>query len=152
MKDKLVPWKKYDEHPFELLHREIDDLFDTYYRGFGKHPRKFGYSSGFEVSETDDEIRIKAELPGMGEKDIEVSIDENNLTIRGKHEERREEKKRNYHVSEMSHGSFFRSFPLSAAVDREKATGKFKHGVLTLTLPKTEQAKAERKRIPISTE
>jgi len=103
MKDKLVPWKKRDvslrreheEHPFDLLHREINDLFDTYYHGFGNHGLRFAGSAGFEVSETDDEIRVKAELPGMDEKDIDVSLDENVLTIRAERKDEREEKKRN---------------------------------------------------------
>lgn len=160
MKDKLVPWKKRDtslrrergEHPFDLLHREIDDLFESYYRGFGNHGLRSAGAAGFEVSETDDELRVKAELPGMDEKDIEVSLDENVLTIRAERKDEHEEKKRNYQVSEMSYGSFQRSVPLQAAVDRDRATAKFKRGVLTLTLPKTEQAKAEHKRIPISTD
>ncbi|VGO16476.1 Spore protein SP21 [Pontiella desulfatans] len=152
MKDKLVPWKKRDEHPFDLLHREINDLFDVYYHGFGGRARRFAGDTGYEVSETDDEIRVKAELPGMEEKDIEVTIDEEVLTIRGERQEQHEEKKRNYRVSEMSHGSFFRSFPLRVAIDRNKVKAKFKRGVLTLTLPKTEQAKTASKRIPISTD
>jgi HSP20 family protein len=159
MKNKLVPWKKRDKsldfwrdaHPFDLLHREINELFEGYYRGFGNLGRRAAAAPGFEVSETDDEIRVKAELPGMDEKDIAVSLDENVLTIRAERKEEHEEKKRNYQVSEMSYGSFQRSLPLRAVVDSEKVKASFKHGVLTLTLPKTEQAKAERKRIPIST-
>lgn len=157
MRNKLVPWKRRgdsltvgcDEHPFDLLHREINDLFDTYYHGFGNLGRRFAAAPGFEVSETDDEIRVKAELPGMDEKDIEISLDENILTIRGERKEERDEKKRRYHLSEMSYGCFQRSIPLRAAVDRDKATAKFKRGVLTLTLPKTDQARVERKRIAI---
>lgn len=158
MKDKLIPWRKREEslgmeraeHPFDMLHREINDLFDGYYRGFGGLGRRFATAPGFEVSETDDEIRIKAELPGMDENDIEVSLDENVLTIHAERKDEHEEKKRSYQVSEMSYGRFQRSVPLQAAVDREKAKAKFKRGVLTLTLPKTDQAKAERKSIPIS--
>jgi HSP20 family protein len=157
MKNKLIPWKQRDEslaprreeHPFDLLHREINDLFDAYYLGVagrGKWPEA---SPGFEVSESDDEIRVRAELPGMDEKDISITLDEDVLTIRGEKRHEREEKKRNYHVSEMSYGSFQRSFPVPA-VDREKIAARFKRGVLTLTLPKTEAAKAGRKSIPIS--
>jgi HSP20 family protein len=158
MKNKLVPWKKGDEalafrreeHPFDRLHREIDELFDSYYRGFGSLGRRFAAAPGFEVSETEDEIRIKAELPGMDEKDIEVSLDENVLTIHAERKDEHEEKKRSYQVSEMSYGRFQRSVPLRTDIDRDKAKARFKRGVLTLTLPKTEQAKAERKQIPIS--
>ena len=159
MKDKLVPWKKHDmslrrelgNDPFDRLYRQIDDLFDAFYRG-ADTPRRPNEWSGFEVSETDDEIRIRAELPGMNEKDIDVSLDEDVLTIRGERKTEREKKKRSYHVSEMSYGSFLRSIPVDASVDREKIKAKFKRGVLTLTLPKTEQAKVERKKIPIHTE
>ncbi|MDH3346364.1 MAG: Hsp20/alpha crystallin family protein, partial [Kiritimatiellaceae bacterium] len=70
----------------------------------------------------------------------------------GEHQEQHEEKKRNVHISEMSHGSFHRSFPLQTAIDRDKVKAKFKRGVLTLTLPKTEQARTESRRIPISTD
>jgi HSP20 family protein len=160
MKNKLVPWKKRDEslswgrgdHPFDRLYREIDDLLEGYYRGFGNRGLRRAGETGFEVSETDDEICVKAELPGMDEKDIDVSLDENVLTIRAERKDERKEKKRDYQISEMSYGSYQRSFPLLAEVDRDKATARFRRGVLTLTLPKTEQAKADRKRIPISTD
>lgn len=141
-----------DENPFDVLHREIDELFDSYYRGIGRHGRWNELESGFEVSETDEEICVKAEMPGIEEKDIEITLDENVLTIHGERHEEREEKRRNYQFSEMHHGSFHRSFPLRVAVDRSQASAQFKRGVLTLTLPKTERAKAERKRIPISTD
>jgi HSP20 family protein len=160
MKDKLMPWRKQslrheprgNENPFDVLHREVNDLFETYYRGIGGFGRRMASSAGFEVSETDDEIRVKIELPGMDEKDIEVTIDENNLVIRGEHREQSEKKQRSYHISEMSCGSFHRSIPLTAEVDVGRAKAKFKRGVLTLTLPKTKRAKEQRKRIPVSTD
>lgn len=159
MKNKLVSRRKqgelmraeYGEHPFDRLYREIDNLLDVCYRGFERHDWRLAESPGFEVSETDDEIRVKAELPGMDEKDIEVTLDDDVLTIRGERNEQHEEKKRSYQISEMSRGSFYRTIPLQAAIDRDKVKARFKRGVLTLTLPKTEQAKSERKRIPIST-
>lgn len=160
MKDKLVPWKKRDalperwrsEDPFDVLHREINELFDGYYLGFGGLGRRMAGDAGFELSETDEEIRVKVELPGMDEKDIAVELEENMLVVRGERQEEKETKKRNYHVSEMSYGGYYRTIPLPARIDREKAKARFKRGVLTLTLPKTEQAKADRKRIPVSTD
>jgi len=159
MKDKLIPWKTRDalpdrwrgEDPFDLLHREINELFDGYYRGFGNLGRRMAGSAGFELSETDEEIRVKAELPGMDEKDIAVELEEDMLVIRGERKEEKETNKRSYHVSEIHYGGFHRAIPLPAKVDREKAKAKFKRGVLTLTLPKTGEAKADRKRIPVST-
>ncbi len=160
MKDKLVPWKKRSalperwrtEDPFEVLHREINELFDGYYRGFGGLGRRMAGSAGFELSETDEAIRVKAELPGMDEKDITVEVEENMLVIRGERREEKETEKRSYHVSEMRYGGYHRTIPLPARVDREKAQASFRRGVLTLTLPKTEEAKIERKRIPVSME
>jgi HSP20 family protein len=128
----------------------MNDLFETYFRGSTRFGRSQAASPGFELSETDDEIRVKAELPGMDEKDIQLSLEEGMLGIRCERREEKEKKKRNYHVSEMSYGSYNRHIPLPAQVDCEKTVAKFKHGVLTLTLPKTEKAKAERKRIPVS--
>ncbi len=158
MKNKMVPWKKRgeaaargrDAYSFDLLHREIDDLFDAYFGWRSGNGRRETGSAGWELSETDDEIRVKAELPGMKENDIEVMLDENTLIIRGERREQTEKNKRNYHVSEMSYGSFHRSIPLPAEVDAAKASARFKRGVLTLSFPKTEPAKRERKRITVS--
>lgn len=160
MKDKLIPWRKrselptrwHDENPFDVLHREINELFDGYYRGFGGIGRRMSGASGFELSETDDEIRVKVELPGMDGKDISVEIEENLLTIRGERHEQQETKKRNYHVAEMSYGAYRQSIPLPARVDREKANAKFKRGVLTLTLPKVKPDSEAARQIPVSTD
>jgi HSP20 family protein len=155
MKNKLVPWKKNRngaaldriDNPFDLLHREINDLFDSF-SSWGGWSRQ--EPAGFELSETDNEVRVKAELPGMDEKDIEVTLDENTLVIRGEHRNKSETKKQKVHVSHMSYGSFHRSVQLPAEVDAAKVKTKFKRGVLTLTFPKTERAKDDRRRIPVT--
>lgn len=155
MKNKLVPWNKNREsaelaridNPFDLLHREINDLFDSF-SPWDRWSRQA--PAGFELSETDDEICVRAELPGMDEKDIEVTLDENTLVIRGEYKNESEKKKRKMHVSQMSCGSFHRSMELPVEVDAAKASAKFKRGVLTLTFPKTERAKEERRRIPVT--
>lgn len=168
MKD-LLPWRKRDEglvperrksQAVDLLHRRMDDLFEDFFEGFEemfpagplmrRETKWLTGSPGFEVSESDDEFRVKAELPGMDEKDIEVSLEGHTLTIRGEKRREHEEKRRDYHVSEMSYGQFCRTFALPEGVDRENAKAQFKKGVLTLTLPKTEQVKAQRKRIEVS--
>ncbi len=152
MKKRWMPWKKKieeDEHPFDLLRQEVGKLFDSYPE-FGRLGRRSLQSGGFEVSETDDEIRVRAELPGMDEKDIEVAIEGGMLTIRGERKREKETRKRNYHVSEISYGSYSRTIPLPSEIDKEKVKARFKRGVLTLTLPKTERAKADRMQIPVS--
>lgn len=155
MKNKLVRRRKNRngaaldriDNPFDLLHREINDLFDSFspWGGWSRQD-----PAGFELSESDAEIRVKAELPGMDEKDIEVTLDENTLVICGEHKEKSEKQKRKIHISHMSVGNFHRSVQLPAEVDAAKAKAEFKHGVLTLTFPKTERAKKARRRIPVS--
>lgn len=164
----LIPWRKRDAirprreptNPFELLHSQIDELFDSFFRDFGSWrwpslwtERETGVISPcFEVSETDDAIQVTAELPGMDEKDIEVTLDENALTVRGEKKQEREEKRRNYYFSERSFGSFTRVIPLPAEVDRDNIKARFSKGVLEITLPKTGEAKSQRKRIEIKSE
>ena len=172
MVKNLIPWRKKTEeltpskcedNPFELLHRQMNDLFEDFFDGFSeksslwpslRRPTQAWTSANptFEVSESDDEVRIKAEMPGMDEENIEILLDENVLTIRGEKKDEREKKKRNYYVSEVRYGQFHRSIDLPTGIDQGKAKAKFKRGVLTLTLPKTEQAKLERKRIHVSTD
>lgn len=155
MKNKLVPWKKNRDgaaldrinNPFDLLHQEINDLFDSF-SPWGGWSRQA--TTGLELTETDDEIRVKVELPGMDEKDIEVTLDENTLVVRGEHKEESEKKKRKIHISQMSYGSCHRSIQMPTEVDAAKAKAKFKHGVLTLTFPKTKRAKEARHRIPVA--
>ncbi|MDF7808848.1 Hsp20/alpha crystallin family protein [Pontiellaceae bacterium B12219] len=157
MKDKLMPWRKrpirhepeWEEHPLDVLFREVNDLFDIYFRGTGRFGQSLIGSAGYEVSETDDEIRVKVELPGMDEKDVQVDLEEDMLIVRADREQQKETKKRHVHVSEMSCGAYRRSIPLPAKVDGDKAQAKFKRGVLTLTLPKIHQTRANLRRIEV---
>jgi HSP20 family protein len=172
MKD-IIPWRKKDagvarvsgsDDQVATLQRRMNSLFDDFFADvggfFGDRPfhvmkpaeRPWFDSPNFEVSETDEEFRVKAELPGLDEKDVEVNLEHDIVTIRGEKRQEQEEKKRNYHFSEVSYGQFSRSFALPDGVDREKAKAQFKKGILTLTLPKTEQAKTQRKRIEIATD
>jgi HSP20 family protein len=102
------------------------------------------------MAETGDSVTIKAELPGLEAKDVDVSIFGNTLTVRGEKKEEREEKDEHYHLVERAHGTFSRVVRLPAAVDVEKIKASFKNGVLTVTLPKTEEAR--QKAIPVSIE
>jgi HSP20 family protein len=165
----LVPKKKHEEdwtpavwgdHPFGALHRQVDDLFDEFFTSFpGFHrqgwPGLMGHGVAepqLEVSETDEEVKVKVELPGMDDKDIEVLLDDNVLTIRGEKKEEHKEEKENYHVSEVRYGRFSRTIPVPAGVDRDRVTSTFKKGVLRLAMPKTKEARENRRRIEISTE
>ncbi len=150
---------------FQSFRDEMDRMFDNFFRGFpmipefrrvfGMEPyRRFETAFGIappvvDVAETDKEFQIMAELPGLDEKDIDISLSGDMLTIRGEKSEGREEKERSYHLSERRYGSFQRAFYLPEGVDRDKIAAKFDKGVLTLTLPKTAEAAKQHKKIPI---
>lgn len=144
---------------FERMRREMDRLFDDFGRGFlSLAPRRFmadvepfwssmgrGHEPVVDVVERPDRFEVTAELPGMDEKNIEVKVSNGNLVITGEKKEEREEKEANYHLSERRYGSFQRSFSLPAGVSADRIQANFQKGVLTVTLPKTEEAKKETK-------
>jgi HSP20 family protein len=137
---------------FGTLHREIDRLFDDLTRGgFGTlpSPAQTNLMPSIDVTETDKEIEITAELPGLERKDIDISIEDDLLTIRGekKVETKQEEKDKNYHVSERSYGVFYRVIQLPPGVDPSSIQAVMSKGVLKLTIPKP--AKAEPKKIEV---
>ncbi|MFH1026033.1 MAG: Hsp20/alpha crystallin family protein, partial [Nitrospirota bacterium] len=96
-----------------------------------------------------DNVVVKAELPGMKKEDIDVSLTEDTITISG--EKKKEEKieKKDYYSFERSYGSFKRSFSLPSEVQTEKASAKFKNGVLEIRIPKTEEAKKKEKKVTV---
>jgi HSP20 family protein len=136
--------------PFFTLRREMDRLFDDAFRGFGLSA--FG-EGGFnwpqvEVADRDKEVRVTAELPGLEEKDVELRVEDNVLILRGEKRTEFDDAERQY--SERTYGRFERHLALPAEVDEERASATFRKGVLTVTLPKTERARQQTKRIPIS--
>jgi HSP20 family protein len=141
--------------PFLSLHREVNRLFDDAFRGYG--PQAGAAQGGgnlipahIDVSETEGEFRVRAELPGVTEQDVDVTLDDDVLTIRGEKRLERKDEKESYHVVERSYGTFQRSLRLPYAVDPEQVRASFEHGVLTVTLPKTKQQERTR-RIQVQT-
>jgi len=161
----LIPWNREsnrlpasyrDPDPFMTLHREVNRLFDDVWRGFdmpafGRLPglstnTRSGWSRGWpnvEVSETDKEIRVTAEVPGLEDKDVEVLLDGDVLTVRGEKKSESEDKERQF--SERLYGRFERRIALGADVEADQVQANFKNGVLTVSLPKTEQAQSKAK-------
>jgi HSP20 family protein len=159
----LVPWGRGrdvsvrggEDSPFLTLHREINRLFDDAFRGFGLTPfgsdrffeRVGGSWPSVEVSETESEIRVTAELPGMNEKDVKLELANGVLAIAGEKKTENEDKDRLF--SERYYGRFERRIPVED-VDEDKISAAFKNGVLTVTLPKIGQAQSKVKRISIN--
>ena len=101
------------------------------------------WSPATDVQETDTDLLVHVELPGLSKKDIKVNMDNGVLTIQGEKQHAAEEKENRYHVSERTYGRFTRSFTLPSEVDAEKINAGFENGVLTLTLPKVESDHVE---------
>ncbi|GAB6888452.1 Hsp20/alpha crystallin family protein [Desulfothermus okinawensis JCM 13304] len=99
------------------------------------------------ISENEKEVKVRAELPGLDPKDVELTIQNNTLILKGEKKLEEEEKKDNFHRIECSYGSFYRSIPLPTEIDESKVSAKFKNGVLEIRLPKKEEARG--KKIPI---
>jgi HSP20 family protein len=166
--DNLIPWNwhKNDfpmrrdmDSPFVSLQREMNRLFDNFSHNlFQGLPSKmdwpeFGVSyPQMDIKESDKEILVTAELPGIEDKDIDISLSKNSLTIKGEKKVEKEEKKSEFYRMERSYGSFQRTVPLPAVVKDEEVKATFKNGVLTVIMPKSEKALKEAKKIKINTE
>ena len=151
------PMRRAEEHPFFALHREMNQMFDEFSRSFDLTPfgggKSFGtFSPSIDVREDEKEVIVKAELPGLDEKDVEVTLADDALTIRGEKKDEKEEKGKDYWHRETSYGSFRRVISLPEGINTEKADARFKNGVLTVTLPRLEEAKVKGKRIAVKTE
>jgi HSP20 family protein len=152
------PW-----YAMDSLRREIDRLFADFDTGFSLFPFRrsfFDYVPtdrtnqpvnmlAVDIAENDAGYEIKAELPGVTEKDIEVKLVNGGLLITGEKKEEKEEKEKGYVLSECSYGSFERSFALPDSVDTNKISATFANGVLKVTLPKTHEAKLQERKITV---
>ncbi|MEE9515138.1 MAG: Hsp20/alpha crystallin family protein [Candidatus Brocadiales bacterium] len=132
---------------FGSLQREMDRLFEDFFRRSGL-PARWG--PAVDVLETSDSVIVKVELPGVDPKRVDIAVSGENLTIKGEKKEEKEEKGKNFYRVERSYGNFCRTIPLPTAVEADKAKADYKEGVLQVTLPKSDKAKA--KRIPIKTD
>ena len=161
----LIPWgrsgnqaptvfRDEDRSPFLSLHREVNRLFDDVFRSFDGRLPAFGSLSSFgpswpsvEIAETDKEIKVTAEIPGLEEKDIEVLLNEGVLTLKGEKRSETDDKDRQF--SERFYGRFERRISLGADVEEDKVDARFKNGVLSIVLPKTAKAQSQTRRIAI---
>jgi HSP20 family protein len=156
----LVPWGRnhsvaaprhaQESNPFFALHREMNRMFDDFARSFElETPARFGMSATWprvQVDDSEDEVKIAAELPGMDQKDIDVSVTNGVLTIKG---EKQSETNGSLY-SERWHGQFQRSLPLGPDVDPDQVNAEMKNGILTVTAKKRPEAQRQVKRIPIT--
>lgn len=143
------------ENPFYALRREIDDLFSDFFGAPGVGT--FGWPAGdggalapdIDVSETDKAFEIAAELPGVDEKDIEVTVADGVLTVKGEKKAETEEKGKTWHRVERSYGAFQRSLSLPESARADKVSAKFDKGVLRISVPKRAEKRPPTRKISI---
>jgi HSP20 family protein len=143
----LVRWNPARElaaWPSDLfgIQREMNKMFDGVFRGIGNEDYTFSsWTPAVDIAEHDDEYLVKVELPGVNKDEVKLTLENNILTIRGEKKQEKETKKENYHRVERNYGAFQRSFTLPAAVKSDKIDASYKDGILTVSLPKAEEAK-----------
>ncbi len=123
------------------LHRDMDDLFGTFFNWPGAALEKTVWPA-IDVADDENQITVKAEIPGCNAEDIDISVHGNVLTISGEKKHEEEKKEKGYYHIERSYGSFSRQINLPTDVEPNKIDAACKNGVLTITLPKAEKAKA----------
>ncbi len=148
----LIPWReRRGLTDIDLFRREIDSLFDRFFEGW-----PFEVSSGesqwipsIDLSETNKEYIVRAEIPGVDPKDFDIALNNNVLTIRGERKHEKETKEEDFHRIERVYGTFTRSIQLPGEVNADKVSANYKNGVLEITLPKVKEEAV--KKIPVKT-
>jgi len=166
----LMPWRRKEqaprkrgdvtidqeeEHPLTLFERNMNRMFDEFFGGFGLAPTWESGWSAFspqvDIVDSDQEIKVSVELPGLDEKDIDVSLSYDMLTISGEKHQEKEDKGKNHYRMERSYGSFKRAIPIPCEVNMEAIEATFKNGVLSVVLPKATEGQC-RQKITVKTE
>jgi len=142
MIERFLPKTMHREPARQGRPRDIFELMENFWGD--DLPSPAGAYPSVDISETKDQVLVKAELPGMEPADVDLTIERDTLIIRGEKKQESEEKNENYHRVERSYGSFNRSIPLPVKVDAEKVSAGFKNGVLTVTMPKDESTQPKR--------
>jgi HSP20 family protein len=155
MAGELTTWRPFREltpfKEFERMRREMDRFLDSFLE---RRPTKAEEAGEFlpalDLAEKDNELVVKCEVPGMDPKDIDISLSDGMLTIRGEKKQEREEKETDYHLVERSYGAFTRSIHLPKEVQGDKISASYKNGILKITLPKSEEAKKKEIKIKVA--
>jgi HSP20 family protein len=144
---KKVPATRRADHPINSLQTEINRLFEDFlpanWEAFGDFPEidaehfVGSVTTKVDMSETDKHVLVKVEVPGMTEKEIELNVNKNQLTISGEKKQEKEENEKGWYKMERQYGSFTRTIPLPCEIETDKAEATYKNGVLTVKLPKS---------------
>lgn len=153
----LIPWRgrsqellSRSDDPFLALQERVGRMFDDFFHDFQGGPVDLHREAlRVDVDETDELVRVSAELPGVAPGDVDLAVEDGLLTIRGEKRASSDEESRGVHQSERSFGAFLRQVRLPAEVDAEKAEASFENGVLTVRLPKLPEERSRSRRIEV---
>jgi len=145
----LIRWDPFDD--LASLRESMDKLFDEF---FTRRPDRRGgvpvvWQPAIEAFETDHDVVVRAELPGIDPDQVDISVTEDTLTIKGEAKSEQEEKKRNYYRRELRYGAFVRSLTLPAGVQGDQAKASYKNGILEVRVPKSERAKPKTVKVEV---
>ena len=147
----LIRWDPFDD--LASLRESMDKLFEEF---FTRRPDRIRapvvWQPAIEAYETDGDVVVRAELPGIDPKQVEISVTEDTLTVKGEARTEQEEKKRNYYRRELRYGSFVRSIALPSGVQGDKASASYKNGILEIKVPKSERAKPKTVKVEVAGE
>ena len=135
---------------FDDIENRMQKMMDNIFTEADAGPTAIGWIPAMEISETPAEMIVSAELPGLEKKDVDISVDDDLLTISGEKSEEKTTDEKKMHLWERSYGSFRRSFSLPRGVDSAKINAEFKNGVLKIHMPKTTEAQAKGRKIDIA--
>ncbi len=140
---EVTAWNPVSDVAEEIVNmqREIDRMFSRFNGGTTADKALEGWSPAVDIIEDDHQFIVRADLPGLTKEDVKITVENNQLTIRGEKREEEEKEGKNYHRIERSYGSFYRSFTLPTSALSSKIEAEYKDGVLTLSIPKAEEAK-----------
>ncbi len=149
MATDLSKWRPFGE--LERARRDMESLWDSF---FEDRPMRRGEIMGqwlpsLDLSEAKDEFVVKAEIPGADAKNIDISLNDGTLIIKGEKKHEKEQKEENYHFVERSYGSFVRSIRLPGQVQGDKVKASYKDGILKISLPKSEEAKKKEIKVKV---
>jgi HSP20 family protein len=135
---------------FNALQEQVNKLFEGAFNGQGEHSAITSWAPAVDIYETENELVLKADLPGVSEKDIDVRVENNMLTVRGERQFETKVKEDDYLRVERTYGSFSRSFGLPNTVNTEGIAAEYKNGVLTVQLPKRAESKPKQVKVNVS--
>jgi len=144
----LIRWDPFDD--LASLRESMDKLFEEFFTRRPRGPALATWQPAVEVFETDADVVVRAELPGIDPKNVDITVTSDTLTIKGEARAEQEDKRRNYYRRELRYGAFTRVLALPDDVNAEQAKASYKNGILEIRVPKSERAKAKAVKVEVA--